>query len=144
MVYLGSDHAGFVLKEELKKYLHERGFKYVDLGCFSDDPVDYPDVAREVAEKVAEDAAEDVKGVLVCGTGLGMCMAANKVKGIRAASMVNENMAEMARRHNNANIACLGGKMVTLEEAKKLLDVFLNTGFDADERHVRRIGKIEG
>ncbi len=131
------------MKEQLKDYFEQQQIKYVDLGCFSEDPVDYPDVAREVAEKVYEHQEQGARGVLLCGTGLGMCIVANKQKGIRAAAMVNEQMAEMARKHNDANVACLGGRTMDFDLARRVIDVFLKTEFEADERHIRRLGKIE-
>ena len=143
ILYIGSDHAGFELKEVFKKYLDGQGVRHVDLGAFSLDPIDYPDIAYEVCEKILEHDDGEACGLLICGTGLGMCIVANKVKGIRAASIVDEKMAEMARRHNNANVICLAGRSIDQELAKKIVSVFLNTPFDGEERHVRRIEKIE-
>lgn len=141
-LYIGADHGGYKLKEHLKGYLAQQGIHFLDLGCFNEDPIDYPDVAREVSEKVAEGKEQGAKGVLICGTGLGVCMAANKYPGIRAASTMTKEMAEMARRHNDANIACLGGRIMDFEMAKEIIDVFVHTEFDGDERHVRRIEKM--
>ncbi len=140
-IYIGSDHAGYDLKEELKKYLDGKGQKYIDLGTFSSDAVDYPDIAREVSEKVLEEKKS--LGVLICGTGIGMMMSANKLPGIRAAVCTHELMAKMARAHNNANVLCLGSRIIGIELAKQILDVFLNTEFEAEERHERRIKKME-
>lgn len=142
-LYLGSDHAGFQLKEDLKAYFSSQDVAFVDLGSFSQDPVDYPDIARKVAEKVYEHRDEKAHGILICGTGLGMCIAANKQKGIRAVAVLNEEMAEMGRRHNNANILCLAGRMMDIDSAKKVAAIFLNTQFDTDKRHVRRVNKLE-
>ncbi|MFH1284224.1 MAG: RpiB/LacA/LacB family sugar-phosphate isomerase, partial [Candidatus Peregrinibacteria bacterium] len=108
VVYIGSDHAGFEAKGELKKYLEDGGYNVTDLGCFTPEPCDYPDVAREVGEKVAEHGS--AFGILICGTGIGVAMAANKVRGVRAAQATDENLAEMARKHNNANIVTMGAR----------------------------------
>lgn len=144
MIYLGSDHAGLALKQEIKKHLESQNKKFVDLGVFAvEPPADYPDIAHEVAEKVRE--KKDSIGILVCGTGVGMCMAANKIPGIRAAVCESRQAVEMSRKHNAANILCLGGRVINAQTAIELVDVFLNTTFEAsEERHVRRVGKIEG
>lgn len=140
-VYIGSDHAGYNLKEELKKFLTEKKVSFVDLGSFSTESVDYPDIAREVSEKVTEEKGSF--GVLACGTGTGMAMAANKSEGIRAANCVNELQARLARMHNDANVICLGGRVIGTELAKSILEAFLNTPFSREERHERRVKKIE-
>lgn len=141
-IYLGSDHAGLELKEKLQEYLKEKYDKVIDLGVFAvEPPADYPDIAHEVAEKVRENNGS--KGILVCGTGIGMCMAANKVPGIRAAVCESAKTAEMSRKHNDANILCLGGRVLEFESAKQMADAFLSTEFEAEERHVRRVQKIE-
>jgi len=141
MVYLGADHAGFHLKEELKKYLEELGYEYEDLGNQQLEPKDdYPDFALAVAKKVA---ASGEKGILICATGFGMAMAANKVKGIRASVCWDEFTALQSRQHNDANILCLGGKVIDSETAKKVVRIWLETEFTGDERHVRRLGKIK-
>ncbi len=141
-LYLGSDHGGYELKGALADYLKEAGHEVVDLGVFTDDSVDYPDIAREVCEKVVENSG--AFGVLVCGTGIGMQMAANKFKGIRSTVATDENMAEMSRRHNNANVLTLGGRTTSLEEAKAIVNKFLTTDFEeGEERHVRRVEKID-
>ncbi len=143
MIYLGSDHAGYDLKNILKDFLQqELKVEFLDLGVFSTDSMDYPDIAREVAEKVSENQTTGDKGILVCGTGTGMCIVANKLDGIRAAPAVNEEMAEMARRHNDANVICLGSRLITPDMAKKLVKIFIETKFDAEERHQRRVDKI--
>jgi ribose 5-phosphate isomerase B len=141
IVYIGSDHAGFEMKEEIKKYLTGKSIKFLDLGAFSHDSIDYPDIAREVAEKVVEDKAGI--GILICGTGIGMMMAANKQPGIRAAVCTNDLMAKMARMHNDANVLCLGSRIISPELAKQLTDIFLDTEFEDEERHKRRIAKME-
>lgn len=140
MIYIGSDHAGYEMKNALGDYLGELKQEYVDLGVFTQDSADYPDIAREVSEKVSENPGSF--GILVCGTGTGMSMAANKLNGVRAASVTNEMMAEMARRHNNANVMTMGSRLINEELAKKLVKIFIETPFDADERHQRRVDKI--
>ncbi len=140
MIYLGSDHAGYEMKGALKEYLNELNQEFVDLGVFTTDSMDYPDIAREVAEKISENPG--TFGVLICGTGTGMAITANKLNGVRAASVVNETMAEMARRHNDANIMTLGARLIDVAMAKKLVKIFIETPFDAEERHQRRVDKI--
>lgn len=141
-VYIGSDHAGFHLKEIIKTFLQQNmEAEVVDLGTFSEESVDYPDYAREVCEKIIENGGSF--GILICGTGIGMCMAANKHKGIRAVDAINEHMAEMSRKHNDANVLCLGGRMIEPELAKQIAKTFLMTQFENDDRHKRRISKLE-
>lgn len=142
MVALGSDHGGYELKQEIKKYLDENGIKYKDFGCDSMESCDYPDFAKAVAQSVSKGECE--KGILICGTGIGISIAANKVKGIRAAVCTDCFTAEATRLHNDANILALGGRVVGAGLAIKITDTFLNTKFSGDERHVRRISKIEG
>ena len=141
-VYIGSDHGGFKLKEVLKNWMESEGLEFTDLGCFSEESVDYPEIAHEVCEKVNSDPAS--RGVLVCGTGLGMSMVANKLKGVRAAMCTNEFMAQMAREHNNAQVICMGGRVSDEETSRKMLSMFLKTDFSGEDRHKRRISKIEG
>lgn len=141
-VYIGSDHAGFDMKVDLHKYLEEQGFDVVDLGCFSPDSCDYPDIAREVGEKVLENGS--AKGMLLCGSGVGMAMAANKLRGIRATVVTDEHMAEMSRRHNDANVISFGARETDYEVVKRSALKFLTTDFEADqERHVRRVKKMD-
>jgi len=140
MIYLGADHAGFHLKEELKKYLRELGYEYEDLGNKELNPLDdYPDFAVKVAEKVT--GTGDL-GILICATGLGMCMAANRVEGIRAITAWDDFTALTSREHNNANILCLAGKVLDDEAAKKIVRIWLKAEFTGEERHVRRLEKI--
>ena len=140
MLYLGADHAGWHLKEEIKKYLKELDCQYEDLGNQELDPKDdYPDFALAIAKKVAQ---TDEQGILICATGLGMAMVANKIKGIRAAVCWDDFTALQSRRHNDSNILCLGGKVTDLETAKKLVRIWLETEFTKEERHVRRLEKI--
>lgn len=141
-IYLGTDHGGFKNKDEIKTHLETEGFEVVDLGCFGEDPCDYPDVAREVAEKVAE--VEDAQGLLICRSGVGMEMTANKLKGIRAVRAETPEIAEVARKHNNANVLTMGGDFSTPEQMKAIADKFFTTEFEAgEERHVRRVKKID-
>lgn len=138
-VALGCDHGGFALKEVVRQYLEEKGIEYEDFGAYSTDSVDYAPIAAKAAHSVAEGKTD--YGVLTCSTGIGISIAANKVKGIRAAVCTNAHGAEMTRRHNNANILCLGGQMVDKDLALQLVDIFLHTGFDGG-RHSRRISQI--
>jgi len=139
VVSLGADHAGVELKEQLKQWLMSRGVTVKDVGTNSTDSVDYPDYAAAVAKDVASGAAE--RGVLVCGTGLGMAIAANKFHGIRAVPIVDEASARLSREHNDANVIALGARITAVEEAKELLRIFLETDY-AGGRHQRRIDKI--
>jgi len=138
-IALGADHAGFPLKESIKKYLLEAGYPVEDLGTWSDESVDYPDYARKVSQRVAD--GEDRFGILVCGTGIGMSIAANKVEGIRAALAHDANTARMAREHNDANVLTIGGRVVNDAAAAEIVKDFLTTQF-AGGRHQRRIDKI--
>lgn len=138
MIYVGCDHGGYELKLELIKYLENNGFEFTDMGC-NGEPVDYPDIAEAVCKKVVE--AEENKGILVCGTGIGISMAANKIKGIRAALCADWYSAKYTRLHNDANVICMGGRTTGAGSAVEMLDVFLHTGFEGG-RHATRIGKI--
>jgi ribose 5-phosphate isomerase B len=137
-ISLGSDHAGFKLKESIKNYLKEKGYEVKDFGTNSEESVDYPDYAKAVAKDVIKNNS---RGILICGTGIGMSIAANKIKGIRAALCRSEYDAEMSRRHNDANILTLGSRTTHTDDAKKIVDVFLNTPFE-EGRHIQRIKKI--
>lgn len=139
-VYIGSDHAGYELKATLMEHMKASGHDVLDLGTFDGvNKVDYPDIAREVAEKVVENAGS--RGILVCGTGIGVCMAANKVKGIRAATVHDVTTARFTRLHNDANIACMGERIVGSSVAKEIVDTFLETEFEGG-RHEARVEKI--
>ena len=138
-IALGADHAGYALKETIKKKLSERGIITLDFGTNSPDSADYPDFAHPVADAVEKKAAS--LGVLVCGSGNGVCMTANKHAGIRAAICWNEELAELARTHNDANVLCLPSRHISEEKALTLLDIFLNAKFE-EGRHARRVGKI--
>lgn len=137
---IGSDHGGFALKKELIAHLITKGMSIEDVGCHNDSSVDYPDIALKVAKKVAAGK----RGILICGTGIGMSITANKVKGIRAALCHDEFTAQMSREHNNANILVLGGRTTKPEMAIKILNIWLTTDFlgEKEERHAQRVGKI--
>ena len=139
-VALGADHAGYELKEALRQHLEKRGLKVLDFGANSTVSSDYPDFAQAVAHSVAEQKSG--LGLLVCATGVGMSIAANKVPGVRAALVFDEKMAALARQHNNANVLCLGGKFIGPEQAKNIVDAFLDAHFEGG-RHMRRVGKME-
>ena len=138
-IAIGCDHGGFELKEAVRGYLEERQIPYEDFGAYNTDSVDYAPIAAKAARAVAAGQADF--GVLVCSTGIGISMAANKVKGIRAALCTNEFCAEMTRRHNNANMLAMGAHLTAPVLAKKILDVFLSTEFEGG-RHQRRVGKV--
>lgn len=139
MIALGCDHGGFALKEAIKSHLDERGVAYEDFGTYTSDSVDYPRYAYIVARAVASGACE--LGILCCGTGIGISIAANKVAGARAAVCHDAFTAEMTRRHNDANILCLGGRILETKGALEMVDVFLETPFDGG-RHSKRIEQI--
>ena len=138
-IALGSDHAGFELKEDLRAFLTERRVEVLDLGAFGEAPVDYPDVAVKVAETVSRGEAE--RGVLICGTGIGMSIVANRFAGVRAALCHDDYTARVSREHNNANILALGGRMIGKALAREILKVWLETEFQGG-RHERRLNKI--
>jgi len=138
-IAIGADHGGYELKEEIKAYLKKKGIYFKDFGTFSKEPVDYPDVGKRVAKAVA--LKKYKFGILICGTGLGMAMVANKVRGIRAAVCHNIYTARMSRAHNDANILSLGGRVLKKATAMKIVDVFLKMPFEGG-RHSRRVGKI--
>ena len=138
-IVLGSDHGGVELKDALVTYLQEKGHEVQDLGTHGTESVDYPDYAKKVAAVVLE---ESIPGILVCGTGIGISIAANKVPGIRAALCSEEFSARMSRRHNNANILCLGGRTTGVELAKSIVDAYLEEDFEGG-RHQRRVDLIE-
>jgi ribose 5-phosphate isomerase B len=139
-IALGADHAGFELKEKIKQRLVSEGLTVDDRGTNSTASVDYPDYARAVAEEVAGNGAD--LGILVCSTGIGMSIAANKVPGIRAAKVDTEFEAERSREHNDANVLTLGAETVSTDEAFKIVDTWLKTPFSNGERHERRVQKI--
>jgi ribose 5-phosphate isomerase B len=139
-IAIGADHKGFELKEKIKKYLMDLGHQVIDFGTHSTESVDYPDFGFRVAESVAEGGADF--GITVCWTGNGMNIVANKVRGVRSALCLNEEMASLARSHNNANVLALSSKFVSEEQAKKIVDVFLHIEFGGG-RHARRLEKIK-
>jgi len=139
MILIASDHGGFEVKEAIKEHLKERGVEVDDLGTTNTDSVDYPDFARKLARRVADDSQS--KGILICGTGIGMSIAANKVPGIRAALVADTFSAKMAKEHNNANVIAVGGRTNTPAEAKSLVDAWLDAEFEGN-RHARRLSKI--
>ena len=141
MIGIGSDHGGFALKEAIKKHLEERGLEYKDYGTYSDASCDYPVYGRAVAKAVA--AGECQLGILICGTGIGISITANKVPGVRAALCSDCFSAEATRLLNNANILALGARVLGEGLALKIVDTFLDTPFSNDERHIRRISMIE-
>ena len=138
MIAIGCDHAAIDLKQTIMAHLDEQGIEYINLGT-DGDPCDYPDMAKAVAEKITSGECE--KGILLCGTGIGMSMAANKIKGIRAAVCSDEFSAKYTRLHNDANILCMGARVIGAGLAIELTDIFLSTGFEGG-RHQRRVDKI--
>ena len=141
MIALGSDHGGYGLKQEVIKHLEERGIEYKDYGCYSEESCDYPIYGKKVAEAVAGGECEF--GIIICGTGIGMSISANKVPGIRAALCHDCFSAQATREHNNANILAMGARVIGPGLALKIVDTFLDTPFSNEERHVRRISMIE-
>ena len=139
-IALGSDHAGFNLKEAVKEHLTDLGHQVTDMGAASRDSVDYPDYGAAVAKDVAAGRAE--RGVLVCGSGLGMCMVANRFHGVRAALGATAEHARLARLHNDANVLCLGERLTSQADAMEMIDIFLATAFEGG-RHQGRLQKIE-
>lgn len=139
MLAIGSDHGGVNLKRAINGLLEKRGMKYRDFGTFDTGSIDYPDIAKQVAEAVARGEAE--KGILICGTGIGMSIAANKVKGIRAAHVTDTYSARMTREHNNANIICLGERVTGVDLALEIVNAYLDAEFQGG-RHQARVDKI--
>ena len=142
MIAIGCDHGGYALKQEVMKHLAERGLEYKDFGTYSEDSCDYPVYGKAVAHAVADGDCD--RGILICGTGIGISITANKVPGIRAALCGDCFSAEATRLHNDANILAMGARVVGAGLALKIVDTFLDTPFSGDERHVRRINMIEG
>jgi ribose 5-phosphate isomerase B len=138
-IALGADHAGVALKDDIKKLLAERGDSFTDFGTTSTESVDYPDFAEKVAREVA--AGHFDRGLLFCGSGLGMAMAANKVAGVRAAPVVDDTSARLSREHNDANVLALGERLTSPADARRFVATFLDTPF-AGGRHERRVNKI--
>ncbi len=141
MIGIGSDHGGFDLKREIIKHFEENNIQYKDFGTYSEESTDYPIYGKKVAKAVVSGECE--KGILICGTGIGISITANKIKGIRAALCHDVFSAKATRLHNNANILAMGGRVVGAGLALEIVDAFLNTEFSNDERHIRRINMIE-
>jgi ribose 5-phosphate isomerase B len=139
-IAVGSDHRGFQLKDKLRTMLSSKGHEVMDVGTEGSESVDYPDYAHIVAEKVRDREAD--RGLLICGTGIGMAITANKFRGVRAAPCSDEVSAELSRRHNDANVLCLSGDMLSVRAAERIVEVWLATEFEGG-RHARRIQKIE-
>lgn len=139
-IAVGSDHAGFKLKERVKSFLFNLSIEVLDLGCFSDESCDYPDYGEAVALAVKESKSKF--GILICGTGIGISISANKIAGIRAALCTSPKMAELARQHNDANILALGARIINEKEAEDIIRTFLVTEF-AGGRHLKRLNKIK-
>jgi len=140
MIAIGSDHGGYDLKEEVIKYLEEKGLAYKDFGCVDKSSVDYPIYGKAVAEAVANGECE--KGIVICTTGIGISIAANKVKGIRCALCSDTLSAKMTRLHNDANVLALGGGMLGTNLALDIVETFLNTPFSEEEKHQRRVNML--
>ncbi|OIO65611.1 ribose-5-phosphate isomerase [Candidatus Woesearchaeota archaeon CG_4_10_14_0_2_um_filter_57_5] len=139
-VIIGSDHAGFQAKQQLTQHLQDQGHEVEDLGTHTEESCDYPLIAKAVAQKAV---AEHAFGILICGTGIGMCMAANKVTGARAALPYSTETATLAREHNNATILCLGARTMTDKQREQYTDFFLRTPFSGDERHAKRVAQVD-
>lgn len=140
MIAIASDHRGYKMKEEIKKYLQDHEIEYKDYGTFSEERIDYPEKAKEVALAIQEGKAK--KGILICGTGLGMSIAANKFKGIRCTVCYSEDVARYAKKHNDSNILALGAEVNTISQVIEIIRVWLATEFEG-ERHKRRIEMIK-
>jgi ribose 5-phosphate isomerase B len=138
-IAVGTDHRGFDIRAKLVELLRRQGHEVIDVGTFSPDAVDYPDVAADVAHRVSSGEVE--RGILVCGTGLGMCIAANKVQGVRAAPCHDDITAEMSRRHNDANVLCLSADLLGERLIDRMIEIWLTTPFEGG-RHARRVEKI--
>jgi len=139
-IAIGSDHAGFKLKEKIKKFLKDLDHEYKDFGTDSEESVDYPDYALRVAECVTKKECD--RGILICGSGIGMCISANKVPGIRAALCHNVEMARLSREHNDANVLTMGARLIDEATAKEIVKVWLKTDF-LGERHLKRVNKMK-
>lgn len=140
-IVIGSDHRGYQLKEQIKKYFDTNKTEYKDVGTTSTESVDYPDYAKLAGEAINNENYDF--GVLICGSGIGVSIAANKIKGLRAVNANNNNLTEMSRLHNNANVICFGSDFIDYEKAIRFFEIFINTKFEGGERHERRINKLE-
>lgn len=139
MLYIGSDHGGFDLKEHIKNYFEKNNIVFEDLGVYTKESFDYPIIAKKLCGEVVKD--QNNKGILICGTGIGVCIAANKVKGIRAALCSDAYVAGMSRKHNNANVLCMGGRVLGNDKGVDIVKSFLSTDFEGG-RHLRRVDQI--
>jgi len=140
-IAIAADHAGFSLKEEIAAQLRREGFRVLDLGTYTLEPVDYPDYARAIGEAIQADKAE--RGILVCGSGVGACVAANKMKGVRAGLCHDTYSARQGVEHDDMNVLCLGARVIGIELARELVSAFLSARFSGEERHVRRLEKLK-
>lgn len=138
-IVVGADHGGYILKDLIATWLKDQGYTVLDVGCNSEESVDYPDYATKAADEIIKGTAD--YGILVCGTGIGMSIAANRHYGIRAANCFDENTAALSREHNNANMLCLGARVLDSETALKMVKIWMNTEF-AGGRHQKRIDKF--
>ena len=138
-IALGADHAGFELKEQIAEYLKEKGYEIEDFGAYSSDSIDYPDPAYSTAKSVSEHSSDE--GILICGTGIGMSMVANKLPGVRAALCNSVETAQLSKKHNNANLLCLGARVKHPDPIEEIVEEWLNAKFE-EGRHERRVGKI--
>ena len=141
MIAIGCDHGGFALKQEIIEHFKANNIEFKDFGCYNTDSVDYPDYAKVVCESVLSGECE--KGVLICGTGIGISIAANKIPGVRCALCSETHSARMTREHNNANVLAMGGGLIGPQMAFAIVDTFLNTEFSVEEKHHRRVDLLE-
>ena len=139
-ISIGADHAGFSVKEKIREYLESKGYRILDKGAYSEESVDYPEFGHAVGNSVKD--GESAKGIVVCGSGIGISMAANKVKGIRAALCTTPEHAQISRLHNDANVLAIGARMTDYDVITDIVDIWLNTEFEGG-RHSRRVNKIE-
>ena len=136
MIILGADHGGFEMKEKIKEYFASKNIEFFDNGSYENDDLDnFPEIAIPLAKKVAN--GEYDKGILVCGSGVGVCMAANRIKGVRAVNAYSDEVAKLSRQHNNSNVLCLGGRLISEENAKNIIETWLNTEFLGGKYQVR-------
>lgn len=142
-IIIGSDHAGFRRKEAVKKHLDKKGIAYKDIGTYSESSVDYPDYAAKVSRAVAKDKKGNSRGLLICGSGTGMVIAANRIKGARAVAAYDNYTAKMSRADNDSNILCLRGRAFSLEKTKSIINTWLKTSFSGKQRHKRRLSKLD-
>ncbi|MBN2073772.1 MAG: ribose 5-phosphate isomerase B [Actinobacteria bacterium] len=140
-IVLASDHAGIEHKKRIKELISSMGHTFIDVGTHTAESVDYPDYGQKGSEKITSGEAE--LGIFICGTGIGICMSANKIKGIRGAVCWNTETARLAREHNNANVLCIGARFISIEDAVEIARTFIETPASGDPRHIRRVNKIK-